>query len=138
MPLSPATAQTLADAILALHVGVVLFVIFGQLAILLGAWRAWAWVRNFAFRLTHLALMVFIAAQSWLGRLCPLTIWEMQLREIAGQTTYRTSFIEYWLSRLIFFEAPWWMFVAVYTAFAGLILASWFLVPPRRRSKPTA
>jgi hypothetical protein len=132
-PLSPAAAQGLADAILALHVGVVLFVIFGQVAILIGAWRHWDWIRNFAFRLSHLLLMVFIAAQSWLGQLCPLTVWEMQLREIAGQDTYRVSFIEYWLSRLIFFEAPWWVFVAVYTAFAGLIVASWFLIPPRRR-----
>lgn len=131
--LSPATAQCLADAILALHVGVVMFVIFGQVAILIGAWRRWRWVRNVAFRLSHLLLMVFIAAQSWLGQLCPLTIWEMRLREIAGETTYRVSFIEYWLSRLIFFDAPWWVFVAVYTAFAGLILASWRLIPPRRR-----
>jgi hypothetical protein len=131
--LSPATAQFLADAILTLHVGVVMFVIFGQVAILIGAWRRWGWIRNFAFRLAHLLLMVFIAAQSWLGQLCPLTVWEMRLREIAGQDTYRVSFIEYWLSRLIFFEAPWWVFVAVYTAFAGLILASWWLIPPRRR-----
>lgn len=133
MPLSPTTAQILADAILALHVAVVLFVVFGQLAILVGGWRRWAWVRNFAFRVAHLSLMVFIAAQSWLGQLCPLTVWEMRLREIAGQTTYRESFIEHWLSKLIFFEAPWWAFVAVYTLFAGLIVASWFLVPPRRR-----
>jgi hypothetical protein len=131
--LSPATAQLLADAILTLHVGVVMFVIFGQVAILIGAWRRWGWIRSFAFRLAHLLLMVFIAAQSWLGQLCPLTVWEMRLREIAGQDTYRVSFIEYWLSRLIFFEAPWWVFVAVYTAFAGLILASWWLIPPRRR-----
>lgn len=131
--LSPATAQFLADAILTLHAGVVMFVIFGQAAILIGAWRRWGWIRNFAFRLFHLLLMVFVAAQSWLGQLCPLTVWEMQLREIAGQSTYRVSFIEHWLSRLIFFEAPWWVFVAIYTAFAGLILASWLLIPPRRR-----
>ena len=136
--LSPATAQSLADAILTLHVGVVIFVIFGQVAILIGAWRRWGWIRNFAFRLTHLLLMVFIAAQSWLGQLCPLTVWEMRLREIAGQAMYRVSFIEYWLSRLIFFEAPWWVFVAIYTAFAGLILASWFLIPPRRRRPEAA
>jgi hypothetical protein len=137
--LSPSTARLLADAILALHVGVVMFVIFGQLAILIGAWRRWRWIRNVALRLTHLLLMVFIAAQSWLGQPCPLTVWEMQLRDIAGQTTYRVSFIEHWLSRLIFLDAPWWVFVAVYTAFAGLIVASWLLIPPRRRrGQPTA
>jgi hypothetical protein len=38
--LSPSTARLLADAILALHVGVAMFVIFGQIAILIGAWRS--------------------------------------------------------------------------------------------------
>lgn len=130
--LSPAAAALLADAILLLHVGIVAFVVLGQLAVLVGAWRRWAWVRNFWFRLVHVLLMVFIAVQAWLGALCPLTTWEQRLRTLAGQTSYRESFIEHWLSRLIFFEAPWWAFVAAYTGFAALVVATWWWVPPRR------
>lgn len=133
--LPPAAAAFLADAILALHVGIVAFVVLGQAAILFGAWRRWRWIRNFRFRIAHLALMLFIALQSWLGQLCPLTVWEQALRTRAGQAVYAESFIEHWLSRLIFFQAPWWAFVAAYTAFAALVLASWRLWPPQRAGR---
>ena len=124
-------AAVLADAILVLHVAIVAFVILGALAIFLGRTR-WPWVRGFRWRLTHVVLMVFIALQAWLGALCPLTVWEQALRRRAGQASYGESFIEHWLSRVIFFDAPWWSFVAAYSAFAGLVIAAWFVVPPRR------
>lgn len=131
--LPPTIAALLADAILALHAGIVAFVVLGQLAILVGGWRRWHWVRNFGFRIAHLLLMLFIALQAWFGQLCPLTTWEQALRRHAGQTAYAGSFIEHWLSRLIFFQAPWWLFVAAYTAFAALVVVCWFAIPPRRR-----
>lgn len=130
--LPPTAAASLADAILALHVGIVAFVVLGQLAILVGAWRRWSWIRHFRFRIAHLLLMLFIALQSWLGQLCPLTTWEQALRRHAGQAAYGGSFVEHWLSRLIFLEAPWWAFVAAYTAFAALVAGCWFAIPPRR------
>lgn len=133
--LSPASAAMLADATLALHVGIVAFVVLGTVLILMGAWRRWRWVHGFSWRLTHVLLMAFVALQAWLGALCPLTIWEQGLRRRAGQAAYSESFIEHWLSRLIFFEAPWWAFVAAYTAFALLVTGLWFWVPPRRRAR---
>jgi hypothetical protein len=131
--LSPAIAALLADAILVLHVGIVAFVVLGAVAVLIGGLRGWQWVRGFRWRLAHVLLMVFIAAQAWLGALCPLTIWEQALREHAGQAVYRESFIAHWLSRLIFFEAPWWAFVAAYSAFAALVVVEWVVVRPRHR-----
>ena len=122
----------LANTILVLHVGIVAFVVLGEVLILVGGHRSWEWVRHRTLRVTHLALMIFIALQSWLGALCPLTEWEQALRRRAGQDAYAESFIEYWLSRLIFFEAPWWVFVAAYTLFALLVLLTWRWVPPRR------
>ncbi|MDQ3495110.1 MAG: DUF2784 domain-containing protein [Pseudomonadota bacterium] len=129
----PAIARWLADALLALHVGIVVFVVLGTVAILVGGWRGWGWVRNRRLRITHLGLMVFIALQAWLGRLCPLTVWEQALRNRAGQATYSESFIQHWLSRLIFFDAPWWLFVAAYTAFSVLVAACWWWIRPRGR-----
>lgn len=131
--MSHALAALLADAILALHVGVVAFVLLGTLAILVGGPAGWHWVRGFRFRIVHLALVAVIALQAWLGRLCPLTTWEQSLRNRAGQDTYGESFIQHWLSRLIFFDAPWWVFVLAYSAFAGLVAACWWRWPPRRR-----
>ena len=131
-PMSPASAATLADAILVLHVGIVAFVVLGTVLVLIGGWRRGNWVRGFKWRLAHLLLMIFIVLQTWLGELCPLTVWEQDLRRRAGQIAYDESFIEHWLSRLIFFEAPWWAFVIAYTGFAALMLVAWFKVPPRR------
>ncbi len=131
--MAPSLAALLADAILVLHLGVVAFVVLGTLAILLGAPLGWRPVRSFALRATHLGLMLVIALQAWLGRLCPLTDCERALRIRAGQDTYDGSFIQHWLSRLIFFEAPWWVFVLAYTAFAAIVPACWWRWPPLRR-----
>ena len=134
MPALPPSAATfLADAILVLHVGVVLFVVLGAVAVPLGARRDWRWVRSFRWRLAHLALTGFIALQAWLGALCPLTVWEQALRRRAGGAVYAGSFIEHWLTWLIFFNAPWWVFVAAYSGFAIFVVALWRLVPPCRR-----
>jgi hypothetical protein len=135
IPLTPANAATLADAILILHVGIVAFVVLGTVLILVGGWRRWRWVRGFKWRLAHLLMMGFVVLQTWLGELCPLTVWEQALRRRAGQVVYDASFIEHWLSRLIFFEAPWWVFVTAYTGFAALVLVAWFKVPPQRVGK---
>ncbi len=126
----------LADAILALHVAVVLFVVGGQLLILIGGPLQWAFVRRPLLRYTHLALIAFIVVQTWLGELCPLTVWEQSLRRAGGEAGYAESFIEHWLSRLLFFEAPWSVFVAAYSAFFALVVFSWWRWPPRRRSRP--
>lgn len=133
--MSPTTAQWLADALLAMHVGVVLFVVGLLPLVLAGGALGWRWVRHRGLRLTHLGLIVFIAAQAWLGQLCPLTVWEQDLRRIAGQGVYTQSFIEYWLSRLLYWEAPWWVFVAAYTAFAVLVGLAWWWVRPARPTR---
>jgi hypothetical protein len=132
--LTPAWARLLADALLVLHVGVVAFVVLGTVAILVGA-RRWRWVRGRRWRAIHVALMGVVMLQAWLGAVCPLTVWEQALRRRAGQATYGESFIEYWLARLIFFDAPWWTFVAAYTAFAALVALAWWRVPPRPRRR---
>jgi len=122
-----------ADLILAAHVGIVVFVVLGQLLIVVGGLRGWRWVRAFWLRLTHLALIVFIALQAWWGQLCPLTVWEQTLRERAGQQIYQESFIEHWLTRLLYIDAPWWVFIALYSACAALVAFSWWWVRPITR-----
>ena len=122
-----------ADLILVLHMLVVAFVIGGQLLILIGWWRGWSWITNLWFRTIHLATIVVVALQAWLGRLCPLTIWEQQLRRAAGRTYHEHSFIEYWLGRVLYLDLPWWGFVAGYSAFAMLVLWTWWRMPPERR-----
>ena len=125
-----------ADLILVLHALIVAFVVFGQLLVIVGGLRGWQWVRNLWFRLAHLVTVGYVVVQTWLGQLCPLTVWEQNLRRAAGQAVHDQSFIEFWLGRILFFDLPWWVFIAIYTAFALVVLWSWWWLPPRRPARP--
>ena len=127
--------QLAADAILVAHVLFVAFVVLGLVAIYIGYWRSWAWVRNYWFRLLHLVGIGFVVLETWVGIICPLTTWEMLLREKAGAATYSGSFIQHWLQTILYYEAPHWVFLASYTLFSLLVLASWFIVRPERRGR---
>ena len=120
----------LADAILVLHFLFVAFVVAGLALIALGGWRRWAWVRKRWFRLAHLAAIGIVVAQAWLGQICPLTTLEMWLRSEAGEAGYSGSFIQYWVSRALYYRAPAWVFGLAYTVFAALVVAAWKWVPP--------
>jgi hypothetical protein len=120
-----------ADALLVTHVLFAAFVVLGLMLIFAGRLLSWQWVRNPWFRLTHLLGIGVVVLQAWLGVICPLTIWEMGLRAKAGETIYEGSFIRHWLSELLYYQAPSWVFVVCYSVFGGLVLASWFLVRPR-------
>lgn len=120
-----------ADALLVLHVSFVVFVIAGLALILLGAALGWSWIRNPWFRTAHLIGIAVVVLQAWLGRICPLTIWEMALRQKAGDATYAGSFITHWLQELLYYEAPMWVFAVCYTLFGALVAASWYWIRPR-------
>jgi hypothetical protein len=124
--------QWLADAVLLIHFGVVIFVVGGLGAVLLGNGLGWRWVNRWWFRLTHLAAIAFVVLQTWLGKICPLTTLETWLRYQAGDTGYEQSFIQHWIQRLLFFEAPPWVFTTAYTAFAALVLLAWWRFPPHK------
>lgn len=126
-----------ADALLLVHALFVAFVVLGLVAVYLGSWLSWRWVRNFWFRILHLGCIALVVLETWAGIPCPLTIWEMQLRTKAGQAVYGGSFIQHWLHDLLFYEAPAWVFLVLYTVFGSVVLASWFIVKPaKRRDRP--
>lgn len=128
--------QIAADLVLALHVAFVVFVILGLLLVVTGGLCRWRWVRNPWFRWFHLVSIGLVVAQAWLGVICPLTTWESALRARGGGAAYEGSFIAHWLERLLYFNAPPWVFTVCYTAFGLLVLTSWFLVPPAKFRPP--
>jgi hypothetical protein len=128
---SPELYHKLADLVLITHVGFVAFVVLGLVLIIVGGCCGWRWIRNPWFRILHLAAIGVVAFQSWFGMTCPLTILEMNLRDRASDATYDNGFIAHWLQRLLFYEAPPWVFTASYTLFGLLVVASWFKFRPR-------
>lgn len=125
----------LADAVLSLHFAVVLFVVAGALAVLVGGMRGWAWVRAPLWRGVHLGAIGFVVLQSWLGAYCPLTVLESWLRVQARSGAYERSFIEHWVQRLLYYEAPAWVFVLLYSLFGLAVLWLWWRFPPRPRRR---
>ena len=131
---SPALFILAADAILLLHVLVVIFIVFGLVLIFIGNALKWCWIRNPWFRVLHLVAICVVVFLSWLSFVCPLTSIEMELRTRAGDTTYSGTFISHWLESILYYQAPPWVFVVGYTIFGLMVIASWFLVRPRRFS----
>jgi hypothetical protein len=121
-----------ADVLLFGHALFVAFVVVGLALIFIGKPVHWAWVRNPWFRIAHLAAIGIVALQSWIGVICPLTTWEMALRERAGEVTYSGSFISHWLEAILYYQAPAWVFTVSYTVFVAVVAGSWFWVRPRR------
>lgn len=124
-----------ADVLLIVHALFVAFVVVGLALVLTGKAMQWEWVRNPWFRILHLAAIGVVVLQSWLGMICPLTSWEMVLREQAGAQVYSGTFVSHWVGRILYYEAPMWLFAVCYTLFGCIVLASWFWVRPRRFSR---
>jgi len=126
----------LADAVLTLHFAVVAFVLGGALVVPMGGWLGWRWVLAPLFRLVHLGAIAFVVLQSWLGAACPLTVLEIWLRRQARYAGYEKSFIEHWVQRLLYYDAPPWVFGLAYTLFGLGVLWLWRRWPPRPWRRP--
>ena len=126
--------QNLADLVLLLHASFVVFIVAALLLTTVGGYRQWLWVRNWWFRIVHLVGIGVVVVQSWAGILCPLTTLEMWLRGQAGGTQYTGSFIQYWLGRFLYYDAPAWVFAVIYTVFGLLVIMTWVRFPPQKYS----
>jgi hypothetical protein len=84
----------LANLILCLHAGFVLFVIFGGLLMLRWRWIAWL----------HLPAATWGAVVEFTGWICPLTPLENWLRAQGGETPYSSDFIAQYLLPVLYPE----------------------------------
>jgi hypothetical protein len=134
--MDPNLLAILAEAVLLFHLGVVLFNIFGLIAIPLGGWRGWAFVRIFWWRALHLAVLAVVALQAVLDRVCFLTLWQSDLLRQAGEAASDGPLIQRWVTRAIFWPLPLWFFALLYAAVCIYTLFLWWAVPPNfpRRS----
>jgi hypothetical protein len=131
-------SNLLADAVLLLHFGIVVFVVGGLVVIVAGNLRGWRWVNRWWWRLVHLAAILVVVAESWFGVMCPLTTLEPWLRARSGSTAYRQGFVETWVQALLFYDAPGWVFTFAYTVFGLAVVGVWLRYPPRRGQAASA
>ena len=82
----------LADLVVLLHMGFVVFVVAGGLLAL--RWRRMAWV--------HVPCAVWGAWIEFAGWICPLTPLEIWLRRRAGEAGYETGFIEQYVLPVLY------------------------------------
>ena len=120
----------MADALLVVHFAIAAFIVAGLVLVWFGAALGWRWVRNPWFRYAHLAAIAFVAAEALAGIACPLTVWEDLLRG----NLQAGSFVGRWVQRLLYYEAPPWVFTACYVAWAAATLLTLRFVPPRRKA----
>jgi len=138
------TDLVLADVVLVLHAGVAAFVVAGLALCLIGNARGWAWVNRADFRVVHALAIAVVVAESWLGLACPLTLIEQRLRARAGVLPSEgagsagETFVGHWISRLLYFDAPEWVFTLAYSLFGLAVLAAWLRFPPRRSGRREA
>jgi len=123
----PGFCLWLADYVVALHFVVVVFALGGAIAILLGGFRSWEWVRRPVFRFIHLGVVAAVALQQ---ELCFLTDWEIALRERAGKGVEEASFVGRLLHEWLFVDVELATLQKIYIAFGLLVLLGLFTVRP--------
>lgn len=123
----------LADVVVAVHVGYVGYVVLGQLLIIIGAGLGWAWVRNPWFRWTHLLAIAIVAVEAIMKWRCPLSIWEEQLRLLAGQDINSSeTFLGRLFQQILFIHGmPESFFTTLYLAMFVIVLQGLIMCPPR-------
>lgn len=120
----------IAALILAVHIAIIGFNLFGLIAVPLGAWRGWSWVHRPVWRLLHLGSLAVVALQAAFGRACFLTIWQAAAE--SGQRNPEPLIMR-WVNALVFWPLPLWVFGAIYLAVLAYALALLWCVPLSRR-----
>ncbi|HEY1416235.1 MAG TPA: DUF2784 family protein [Caulobacteraceae bacterium] len=117
----------MAQWVLALHLAIIAFNLFGLIIMPIGAWRRWDFVREPVWRLAHLATMAAVAVQAAAGRACFLTDWQDALSGAAATQ----PLIMRWVNSAVFWPLPMWVFEALYLSLFAYTVALLVWVRPR-------
>lgn len=121
----------MAEFVLILHFGYILFVLGGFFLIWIGFAAGWKWIRNRLFRLLHFYAMFLVAMEAIFGVACPLTVFENFLRD----STDPPSFVSRWIHKIMFYHAPEWVFTVIYLLMTCLFILTWFIVRPHPKAR---
>ncbi len=129
--------EFLANATAFVHLLYVLFVVLGQIFIIIGAFFFWPIVRNATFRIIHFIMIAIVAVQEILGEPCPLTTLEYYFRRLAGQRwDTDLTFLMRIVRTTTFIQIPDWGYTLMYIGFAVIVLGTLILIPPKFNKNP--
>ncbi len=124
--------QILADITLIFHLGWIIFMLYGFALTVRAFWRPAFWDR-WIFRTVHLAGIVFVAGLEILGKYCPLTIWENDLRRNLEPTAeHPGQFVLGLIERLIYPDVNPLVYQIPTFGIALFTLVMFVLRPPKR------
>ena len=84
--------KLLADTVVIIHFGFILYVIFGGLLLFWDKRLIWI----------HLVAVVWAAILELFGWICPLTYLEAWLRQLGGSSSYPGGFVEHYILPVIY------------------------------------
>ncbi|MFQ5867302.1 MAG: DUF2784 domain-containing protein [bacterium] len=121
------------DAIIVVHFLFILFMLLGFLLTLYAIFFRKKFFDRWLFRSLHLLGIFYVASLSILGRYCPLTILENELRlRYEASLVYSGSFIVHYLERLVYPDVnP--LTIQLPTVFIGVFTIVAFIVKPPKK-----
>ena len=124
-----------ADAIIVVHFLFILFMLFGFLLTLYALFFRQKFFDWWLFRSLHLLGIFYVASLSILGKYCPLTILENELRlgyEVSS--VYSGSFIVHYLEKLVYPDVnP--LVIQIPTVFIAIFTIVVFIIRPPGKIK---
>ena len=118
----------MADFLVVLHLGFILFVILGGFLV-----QKWRWVL-----LIHLPAVVWGVLIEFQGWICPLTPLEQKFRVAAGEEGYSGGFIQHYLLPIIYPDAltrDTQLVLGACVVFINLAVYGWIVISLKRRKR---
>jgi hypothetical protein len=121
----------LADAVLLVHLGFIVFAVSGALCVVRHPWLAWL----------HVPAALWAGCIGLAGWICPLTPLENALRARAGEGGYARGFVAHWVEAWIYppgLTPALQMALGVGVLALNAALYVWIIARARARGSPSA
>jgi hypothetical protein len=121
--------QILADAVVMMHFGFVVFVVFGGIFVIFQPKAMWL----------HIPCVVWGAIIELTGYICPLTPLENYLRMHAGQSPYTGDFVIHYLEPVIYpngLTRELQIIMGFFVIFINAVMYGWLFLKISRNDKP--
>ena len=120
----------IADIILVLHFGIILFITSLFFLIPVGYKFNWIFTKNIKIRVFHAGLMTFVTIEKFLGMACPLTYLENYF--LGNNENENKLFLSYWLNKIIYWDLPSYFFLIMYLICLVWTFIMLYIFPPKK------